>query len=628
MSARGKTGDAPSAPEEGVGVTAMAAGLRRGRGKDDPELEAYLRKLSELLDLRIHEHPLELAHLKTRRWQDRAQLALLAGTAALVLAGAAGLMAMTFRAAGSRDIIVDPFSVTPELAARGLTGPVIAQHVLDELSAMDARAQSTTQAPAGYRTARDEPIKIEIPETGVSLGDLDRYLRRWLGHETHVSGEIVRTAAGYELTSRYGDAEAAHQQGAEDIRPLVHGAAEAVFLRARPLRYADYLTAQGRGGEALPILREEAQRGTSTHRALALSTWASLLQSNGDLRGSLEKAHAAVRLDPQNGIAQAWVASAAWLLGRQEEALRAARTAVRTLPSPPADAPRGDFATVHIGYFEIIAKQLVHDHAGALQTWTRLEESGGFESLGPPQRFGQRAYDAAASHDIGLARRIISEMPEAPPSEPEGARQTSETVIASYAQDWTAAARPHELAPQFTALQVPFVAEAMARSGDVAGARSLIASAPLDCDACLQARAKVAAIGGDWPDAQRWFAAAERQAPSTPDADQAWGQALLARGDAQGAIEKARAAHRKGPRWADPLALWGEALMAKRDFNGAVEKFEAAEPLAPKWGRLHLKWAEALAMLGRIAEARAHLRAASALDLSGPERAELGAQKI
>ncbi len=47
-------------------------------------------------------------------------------------------------------------------------------------------------------------IKLDIPETGVSLTELDDFLREKLGQESHITGEIVRTASGVSLTARTG----------------------------------------------------------------------------------------------------------------------------------------------------------------------------------------------------------------------------------------------------------------------------------------------------------------------------------------------------------------------------------------------------------------------------------------
>ena len=40
-----------------------------------------------------------------------------------------------------------------------------------------------------------------------------------------------------------------------------------------------------------------------------------------------------------------------------------------------------------------------------------------------------------------------------------------------------------------------------------------------------------------------------------------WGEALMERGDLDGAIAKFTLANQKGPHFADPLEMWGEALM-------------------------------------------------------------------
>ncbi len=51
---------------------------------------------------------------------------------------------------------------------------------------------------------------------------------------------------------------------------------------------------------------------------------------------------------------------------------------------------------------------------------------------------------------------------------------------------------------------------------------------------------------------------AARQAPSLPFAEAEWGAALLAKGDADGAIAKETLANQKGPHFADPLEVWAK----------------------------------------------------------------------
>jgi Flp pilus assembly protein TadD len=169
----------------------------------------------------------------------------------------------------------------------------------------------------------------------------------------------------------------------------------------------------------------------------------------------------------------------------------------------------------------------------------------------------------------------------------------------------------------------PLAAEAVARTGDIEGARRIVAATPLDCAACLRARAEVESAARNWPAADAWYARAAAFAPRLPQAETQWGESLLARGDAKGATGKLAAASTKGPRDADPLELWGEALLATGDAKGAATKFMQAGKFAPRWGRLHLKWGEALAARGKVEDARTKWRAAVGMDLAPADRARL-----
>jgi tetratricopeptide (TPR) repeat protein len=169
----------------------------------------------------------------------------------------------------------------------------------------------------------------------------------------------------------------------------------------------------------------------------------------------------------------------------------------------------------------------------------------------------------------------------------------------------------------------PLLAYAEAKLGHIAAAEARIAATPADCDPCLRARARIAALEGQNARADWWFDRAARAAPSIPFAYADWGQALLGRGDADGAIAKFTLANKKGPHFADPLEMWGEAFMAKNRSDLALAKFTEAEKYAPNWGRLHLKWGEALFYAGKKDDARKQFAQAASLDLTQAEKAEL-----
>jgi Flp pilus assembly protein TadD len=171
---------------------------------------------------------------------------------------------------------------------------------------------------------------------------------------------------------------------------------------------------------------------------------------------------------------------------------------------------------------------------------------------------------------------------------------------------------------------LPWLALAHAHLGDFKTAEQLISQLPQDCDVCMRTRAKIADMQNQHARADALFAAAVQRQPEAPFANADWGSALLARGDTEAAIAKLKLALEKGPKFADPLETWGEALMRQGDFSAAAAKFKAANALAPQWGRAHLRLGQALAKLGDATAARKELALASTLDLSAPERSELG----
>src|SRR6185295_5530683 len=105
---------------------------------------------------------------------------------------ATGFGYLVWDAAHSKGLIIEPFSVPADLVQRGLSGEVIAGQMIDKLTAMTKSESS--RAVQSYANNWGNNIKVEIPETGISIGELRNFLREWLGHDIHSSGAIYRTA--------------------------------------------------------------------------------------------------------------------------------------------------------------------------------------------------------------------------------------------------------------------------------------------------------------------------------------------------------------------------------------------------------------------------------------------------
>ena len=616
------------------GVDPVAIGLAlagASRGKADAFLD---EQRAFIKDQRHHLHE-QLTQLRLGIWEKRLGVLLRLATAVIGLAVAAGLAFMLWDAAHSTGLLIEPFSVPPELAAKGLTGEVVATKVLDRLMLMQSLT-SSQRAPRSYANSWDEKgIKLDVPETGVSLGELDAFLRQKLGNDTHVTGEVVRTASGVSLTARAGVNVADSVAGPEeDMDALVQRLAESVYRMTQPYRYSVYLATHGRMADAIPVLMPLARSGSVEDRPWAYNVLALEALDRQGVQAALGLMHKAVNVDPQFVVSQVNIARFEYEQGQPEPSMRAARSILPMLAGEAEQIilPRFIPAIRKMAEFQI--DMLSGAFGDAAQDQDFVIRSG------IPGRWGL-SYDLARAqqgeHDLAAARATVADpAPDSGlvPGESRLGKALAMMVVESEAQDWTGVlaqdrelqaalvpfAGEHSFLPTLIA---PLVANAQARLGHIAAAEAVIAATPADCYECLITRARIAGLKGEHARADWWFARAIQSAPSIPFAYADWGQALLARGQPDAAIEKFKLSNAKGPHFADPLEGWGEALMAKNQSHLALAKFKEADKYAPNWGRLHLKWGEALGYAGKPDEAKAEFARASQLDLVAADKAEL-----
>jgi tetratricopeptide (TPR) repeat protein len=634
--------------ESGVGqispAAAIAIGVRKTRpaGKPDPEFDAFLRKQSRLIDLQtehLHEQrELVLSRLRWGRFGDRMKALLQVMTACVGLVLAVGLAWMAWSASQERGLVIEPFSVPPDLAARGLTGQAIASRMLDRLGEMQ-NATGSARAPSTYANNWNDEIKVEIPETGVSVSELRSLLVSWLGRQTRITGELYRTPTGIALSARTGTAPAkTHEGGETDLDALVQQTAEDLYGETQPYRYSAWVASKADAqslARSKQLLLDLAGRGRGIDRVWAYNGLGVVLRQQGDIPGAIDMFTAGARLDPRFPTLRANLGSTESARGHDEAALahfRAAAVLGRRYG--------GQFMTPEaMAWYPQIWQASVDQELGDFGGAARERESAQSTDT---VVFGGRSTlieTQALDHDLAAAEASFALFPT--PAQDASPRSAGDRWYVSRAMEWMALAREDWpglerayasvdealLMPQLRVSRLtseaPLAAQAVAKLGDLGGAQALIATTPADCYACVRMRGELAAMAHDWRAADRWFAEAVRQGPSLPFAEADWGRALLDKGDAAGAIAKLQVAHRKGPNFADPLETWGEALMAQRDWAGAAGRFAAADKDAPNWGRNHLLWGEALILSGRYPEARAQFEIANGLDLSRPDRAAL-----
>lgn len=450
-----------------------------------------------------------------------------------VLTGVVGVVAfvvigvLLWSASQYRGLTVQPFSVPPELEARGANGTVVASRLLDQLSHVQKNTNSL-RAPNTYANSWGDDIEVEIPQTGISAGELWKFLRAWLGQEVKITGEVVRTPTGQlQVTARAGGQPTPVFTGPEDqLETLLTQAAESLYGSTQPYRYGIYLSRAGREAESLEVLEALAATGSFTDRKWALAGWSLTLQGTGDFERAIETCSASIALDPKFGLALANCGGVYSILGQAEQAY------LLTRRSAPLFRGSRDLAPAMAAPFSLEMRAFVlemeHDTLGSASVYGEAAAIEGTTERGNRQN---QARMLALAHDLTSAKRLLRSGTTAVEARSaEGAVQQTFALFAALSQeDWASAVAAEaelthgeedsSLQAMFTSTHRPMVAYARARMGDLARAEAALAGAPRDSYWVLIAHGQVAAIKGDVAASERWFARAAPAAPSLADAD-------------------------------------------------------------------------------------------------------------
>ena len=625
--------EAPTPEPEAAAAIAMALG--RGSAKLAPEAVEFLRKSSALLDLKMEhlheERDILQRHRRVPDFSDRLRVGLQLRAVGAGLALAIGLGAVAWSAHKDRSLVVEAFAAPPELEQRGLDGRLLANLVLDRLNDMEAHAQSV-RAPASYVDSWSGESRVEIPQTGISINELDRLLNRWLGHQTHITGDAYLSGDDLVVAARIGNSAAHSFSGPpRDADALAKKAAEAVYAETQPYRYATFLNRTGRSDEAMEAYSKLAEdRGARTEdRAWAYAGVGNHLYMSGDLHQANKAERQALQLAPDLALARHYLALTEVGLGHDQTASSDARQGETLYARRAPDMTAG--GAEYLGRrLRALDAELTGDYSAAASLSIKHE--------GAPDYFGsarvspcKSVQNLALAHDVVDARRrmvdwnVADDAAAFPMAMRAGMVCLPGWSVARTRGDWAAGLADlvaadqaaADAGPAYATLRqtglTPWLAFARMKTGDVAGAQALIDATPVDCYLCLRVRGAVAEAAHDRIAADGWFAQAAQAAPSLPFAYLEHGEALLARGDLPGAAAQFSKAHNASQAFADPLEAWGETLARESNLEGAIEKYREAAAAAPHWGRPHLLWGEALARLGRQSEAAVQMRLAQTL---------------
>jgi tetratricopeptide (TPR) repeat protein len=540
----------------------------------------YVRTLLE----HLHEQrAVQISLLELRRVSERLRLvtqSLIVVTALLVVFYLAVLLS---DALSSRALIVQQIPAPPSFVARGVTPTVLGNAVLDGFSRLRDAARSNMSGHTLVSGWANE-IQLEVPETGISVGEISRLLRERLGHDTRVGGDLVANADGTVTLTIRGDGFAARSftGPADDWPKLITQATEYAYGEVEPALYAMYLSRSRRYQQAIDFSRTAVLSAPARDLPYLYNAWAVALSSVGaPLTQQLALEQRALALKPHYWTALGNAMLDARQMGEEEQAWRMGRALPPRGSGAASSIPPSAYTTWDI---------LVDDLADIRASLLADEQSHGGYGSSEIEDDASIAETDADLHDPGDAGlRLLSLDPKDPTTMASAAYVHG--MLAEQDGRPDAAARAMEAygalmaSPDLSQGDQSYqcdVAHAEILAGNLARAAAALTAGGRFVD-CYRYHADLLDAQGDWPAAQAAYAAAVALAPDLPAAYYSWGLALARHNDRRGAIRKLQAAIRRGPNWAEPQAALGRLYAAEQRWFDAVRADDAALADAPAW---------------------------------------------
>jgi len=586
-----------------AGAEPFAAAIAANLSSHDPqvatETAAFLREQTELLRAQKKNIDAEYEFFETE-WGPRL-LALRLRTgfqiffALFATVIGIGLAIVIYAAVRSRGVVIDPFEAPPALAAKGLSGKVLAAGLLDVLTRIQAATRSTAEGRA-LSNGWTKEIAIEVPETGISIEQLERMIKTRFGHDQHIQGDLVLTEQGSLALTVRGTRilPKTFTDEARNLDKILTAAGEYIYSQSQPGLWAAYLANNDRLDEAIHFAQGAYASADPNERPYLLNAWATSITTKGG-EGAMAEAlplfREAVRLKPDFWVGYVNIMASIGGLGDEEGMVRVGEQMMKVAGGRPGRAPEMSY-----GNYDQEVWDLPAEHA---ETVADMESHGGIGttgSAGGAENLVVGQFDVQM-HDVEAAALRLKTTPVDEKNVPDvGAAAMDRALLAEEIGDLKAAAQRWDTFvvayanPSVSTLNPPYICYAAVtyeKTGQAAKAdAALNAVGNLTLVDCYRFRGDVLDLRGDWSGAQAWYAKAVKLGPSIPSGSYSWGVALAKHGELDAAAAKLQDANQKGPHWADPLKAWGDVLAKQGYTKEALAKYDAALKYAPNWKQL------------------------------------------
>jgi len=558
---------------------------------------------TELVKLQVHhfdeERKLAIGAAKRKRFFDNLRMSFQVFLSLVVTAIGLGAISMVWDAVNSRNVIVDSFAVPHSLVEQGLAGKTVAAGLLDVLTQIQAETRNNAQRRS-LSNAWTNEITIEVPETGLSIEQIERALRARFGHDQHIEGDVVLTdTGGLVLTVRgTGILAKTFTDDKRDLDKLLTEAGEYIYGQSQPGLWMNYLSNNDRNDDAIRFAQMAYSTLADDEKPYVLNYWGNSIENKGGAGVSqkiLPFYREAVRLKPDYWHGYSNIFNALFESGDEEGAVRVALQMMRDAGGRPGRAPETFYQWYDHAMMNMIdlRAETIADivstggvgsqstSAGAVNLRAAWVDVLMHDTDSATLRIKTTLIDEKNAYDVNLAAMTRALLAEEY-GDTETAAKAWDVLATVYSNPSVSATKP---------TYICYAAPTYEKSGQPAKADAAL-NAPLKATGystfvdCYRFKADVLDLRGDWVHAQAWYEKAIKLAPSIPAGYYSYGLALAKHGDLNGAAEQFKLASQKGPHWADPLKAWGDVLMKQGKSEAAINKYDDAVKYAPNWEQL------------------------------------------
>jgi tetratricopeptide (TPR) repeat protein len=586
--------------EAAAGADAFAIAMAIEQARHDPRVAAatvvFLEKQARLLEVQTAqldaERGIRLHHLhdqsydsKLRGYGTKIRLGMQVFGALVATVLGLGLIVMLHDAFASHAVVVEAFETPPALGPHGITGKLVASGILDRLQALAKATRSKEKARTAY-SAWSSDIKIDVPETGVSIGEINRLLHARFGSDLHIGGELVQSEGGGLALTIRGDGVPARRfaGGAGDLEKLTAAAADYAYGSSQPYVFAAYLTGQGRDADALAFIPGAfADADSDVLRSKLANTWGNAYADLNQAARAVEKYRLAISLDPGNWVPRMNLPAAISIADGEEAGWRASADFLRAAADARGGGPEKRYYQAAAQFMWDLPLLLTADLADSVY-------NAGAGTITLPD--GPIIADAYGMlHDPDQAARYMAASDPADPNAraealllqvyaalDRGDANAAVAPMEAFWTDWQGSPLLQSTDQDYGCLLVLVYGLA----GRVADAHAVFAKAGR-WNRCFAFYGFALAKAGDGAGAGRVWAEGARIAPDLPFVylyrglnEASGGAGVAAEGDFA-------AAHRAAPHLAEPLKAWGDFLAAQGRWREALGRYDEALRYAPAW---------------------------------------------